>query len=147
MSSDRPARVAMIDDNPADVLLARLFLRREKLALEVTRHATGEAFLDAMENGQPQPDLALVDLNLPLMRGADLLRRARGALWARDVTFGVVSGSSDPADRAESLAAGAAFFLSKPITLASIEAICAAAPRFVLVENAGARALTLRRAG
>lgn len=145
MPAERPARVAMIDDNPDDVLLARLFLRRACVALDIERHVTAEAFLAAMEAGAPPPDIALVDLNLPMMKGAGLLRRARGAAWAGATTFGVLSGSTDPADRAEALDAGAAFFLSKPLTRATLDAVCAAAPRFRLGPGAdGAEGLLLR---
>jgi CheY-like chemotaxis protein len=145
MTELRPARVAMIDDNPDDILLARLSLRRAKLALDFERFATGEQFLEAMERDPSQaPDLALVDLNLPMLRGAQVLSRAHDAAWSRATVFGVCSGSGDPADRTAALEAGAAFFLGKPLNERSIEMICAAAPRFrISVDADGARRLMI----
>ncbi|MGF1660371.1 MAG: response regulator [Rubrimonas sp.] len=149
MAAHRPARVALIDDNPDDLLLARLFLRRAGIALPFDSWPTGARFLDAMaRNPDLAPDLALVDLNLPVLSGAELLARARAERWARATTFAVCTGSTDPADRAAALDAGAAAFLSKPLTEASLAALCVAAPRFTLRAGAdGLRLLTLGARG
>lgn len=145
MSAPRPARVAVIDDNPDDILLARLFLRRARIALAFDTWATGPQFLDAMAKGPSQPpDLALIDLNLPILTGAELLARARRAPWAAATTFAVCTGSTDPADRAAAMLAGAAAFLPKPLTGESLEQLCRAAPRFALGPGPdGGRMLTV----
>jgi CheY-like chemotaxis protein len=147
MPKFRPARVVVIDDNRDDLVLMRLALRRAGLALDFEAFRTGDAFLSAMaargEAGAAPPDLALVDLNLPMTRGADVIRRTRTAPWGRAMTLGVCSGSTDPADRAECAAAGAAFFVSKPVTGETIAAIARAAPAFDLGPDGGGR-LTLR---
>ncbi len=133
MPAFRPARVAIVDDNPDDLLLARLFLRRARIALEFQTHLTGEAFLESMaRTPELAPDLALIDLNLPVLRGAQVLARARGAAWARRTIFAVCSGSCDPADREEALKAGARAFLEKPLDARSIEDLCALTPELAL---------------
>lgn len=145
MAALRPARVALIDDNPDDILLARLFLRRARIALPFDAYPTGEAFLAAMERAPgAAPDVALIDLNLPMLRGAQVLRRACAADWARRTAFVACTGSCDPADRAAALEAGASAFLEKPLTERSIDTLCARVPGLALQTDAdGARLLMI----
>ena len=145
MSDTRPARVAVIDDNPDDILLARLFLRRAGIVLDFETWPTAASFLAAMTQAPSRaPDLALLDLNLPGLSGVELLESIREAPWAAATTFVVCSGSTDPADQVAARRAGATAFLPKPLTEDSLSEICAAVPRFSLAPSAaGPRHLTI----
>jgi CheY-like chemotaxis protein len=158
VTPSRPARLALVDDNGDDLVLTRLAFRRAGLALDFESFTTGERFLEAMaaraaDGGDPDdaalrpaataamPDLVLVDLNLPLLRGSDVIRGARAATWSGAMVLGVCSGSVDPADRALCAEAGAAFFLPKPVTAATLAEIARVCPRFGLGALGDARTL------
>ncbi|MEM1332256.1 MAG: response regulator [Actinomycetota bacterium] len=59
------------------------------------------------------PDLVLADWNMPVMTGIEMLRKLRGDDNA--VTVGFVTSESTDEIREDAAAAGASFFLSKPI--------------------------------
>jgi CheY-like chemotaxis protein len=63
----------------------------------------------------PRPAAILLDLNMPGGTGIGTIVRLKGDAALRDIPVVVVSGSDDPADRADSLRAGAAAFVTKPI--------------------------------
>ncbi len=62
-----------------------------------------------------QPDLILLDLNLPDMTGSDVLRQLREAPATAAIPVIILSGTHDATARMEALAAGADDFLTKPV--------------------------------
>jgi CheY-like chemotaxis protein len=63
---------------------------------------------------QHQPDLVLVDLNLPDIDGETVLRRIRAEPRTRDTPVVVLSADATPGQVARLLAAGANDYLTKP---------------------------------
>jgi DNA-binding response OmpR family regulator len=110
------------DDDAALCFLLQEFLEEEGYAVESVR--TGPAALTRLAAGDV--DLALVDRRLPGLDGAEVCRRARAAAppGARRVPIVVVSALGER-ERAETLAAGADDYLSKPFELDDVLAIVA----------------------
>ena len=110
------------EDNPADVYLIQLALKRHNIACEVHIVGDGESavrFIEKTENDEssPCPSLALLDLNLPRVRGDQILQRLRGSSrWCR-VPVIVISSSRSNMDRAAAMNSGASAFFSKPTGL------------------------------
>ncbi len=106
------ARVLVIDDSS----LVRLYYRSalEKAGLLVEQAING---IEAMEKVLSEPfDLLLVDVNMPRMDGFTFLRSLRSA--AGDVATTpalMISTESEMRDIAEARAAGANFYLVKPV--------------------------------
>lgn len=69
------------------------------------------------------PDLALLDLSLPVMDGYELARRIRAIVPA--VRLVAISGYGRESDRCRSIGAGFAEHLVKPLDLARLRAIAA----------------------
>ncbi len=63
----------------------------------------------------PQPDLVVLDLQMPAGDGQSTLARLRAMTRTAALPVVVVSATTDPAIRAQVLALGATSFVSKPV--------------------------------
>ncbi len=107
------ARVLVVDDSS----LVRLYYRTalEEAGFEVEQAING---IEAMEKVLSEPfDLVIVDVNMPRMDGFTFLRSLRsGAAGVATVPALMISTESDVQDVSEAGAAGANFYLVKPVT-------------------------------
>jgi len=117
MSGKRMRRVLVIDDEPD--MAEWLALTVAGAGYEV-RVATRGAEADALFTSW-QPDAALVDLVLPDVNGADLVRRFKSVLPRTEVL--VISGQGSIPRAVEAIKAGATYFLEKPIDAESVLAM------------------------
>jgi two-component system chemotaxis response regulator CheY len=107
------ARILVIDDSS----LVRLYYRStlEKAGFHVEQAING---IEAIEKVlSEQFDLVIVDVNMPRMDGITFLRSLRsGAPDAATVPALMISTESEMQDVSEARAAGANFYLVKPVT-------------------------------
>jgi CheY-like chemotaxis protein len=104
--------VLYIDDNPANVrLVERLIEQRPGLRFMAAH--LGQLGLDLAR--EHQPDLILLDLHLPDMEGAAVLRAIRQDPQLRQTPVVVLSAEAEPDLAAQMLAAGAQGYLMKPL--------------------------------
>jgi CheY-like chemotaxis protein len=110
-----------IDDSRDDLFYVDFIRKRRKLALEMVCFSTTQAALEVLEEreaaGQELPQLLIVDLYMPLHGGLSLIRKLRGDGRFSHMRLGVCSGSDADEDRSRALAAGADFYIEKPIDL------------------------------
>jgi CheY-like chemotaxis protein len=105
---DRPKRHFIIVDDDKDVrYFIRRVIQRRFTRVEIGEASDGLEALRLFEHGGA--DLMVIDHNLPLLSGTDLVRELR----ARNTTIPIVMVSSFPAVRAEAMSAGATSFVSK----------------------------------
>jgi CheY-like chemotaxis protein len=111
----RPA-IVLVEDSPADCYLFQEALKAHSVETDLTVFHDGEdalSFLVTAEAVGPQPQLFVLDLNLPRVDGFTLLQHLRAsARFAHSLVI-VLTSSNNPADRAESLKLGATRFLRK----------------------------------
>jgi len=100
-------RILVVDDDPQILRALRINLRAR--AYEVDAAADGAAALRAA--AAHPPDLVVLDLGLPDMDGADVIRGLRG--WST-VPIIVLSGRAGGTDKVEALDAGADDYVTKP---------------------------------
>jgi two-component system KDP operon response regulator KdpE len=100
-------RVLVVDDEPQIVRALRINLRARQY--EVDTAADGASALRAASHHHP--DLVVLDLGLPDMEGADVIRGLRG--WT-SVPIIVLSGRVDGRDKVDALDAGADDYITKP---------------------------------
>ena len=101
-------RVLYIEDSQDARILVRRLLQGKYLVLETGDPLDG---LSLAEN--TQPDLVLIDENLPGMKGSEVATRLRRIL--PDARLVIISAETAEGARERALAAGAAGFIGKPI--------------------------------
>jgi CheY-like chemotaxis protein len=104
--------IFVIEDNAGDVLLIRQILQQQQIPIQVHVARDGAQAMFMLAEGRFQPDLILLDLNLPMVSGSWFLARSKPK--APVVVF---SSSSNPADIQESTELGAKEFVQKPSDL------------------------------
>ncbi|MBZ8140803.1 hypothetical protein CLD22_12945 [Rubrivivax gelatinosus] len=120
-----PRQILYVEDNAVNAeLMIGLLEARAPLRVEVA--TSGRRGLErALEL---QPDLVLVDLQLPDLPGLELLRRLKADPRTSGLTCLAVSAEAGGAEAAAARAAGASAFLAKPL---DVDALLAAVDRFV----------------
>ena len=120
----RKGRILYIEDNPVNVLLVEeLVASRDDLSiLSVGTGAEGVSHARRL-----QPDLVLVDMQLPDFDGFEVLRRLRAQPETAALTCIALSANAMPEDIALALKAGFSDYWTKPINLrmflTSLEAV------------------------
>jgi CheY-like chemotaxis protein len=112
-----PLRVLLAEDNPGDVVLVRDALRQQSLNFELVVVDNGDkirSFLDAPERNHPNPDVLLLDLNLPRVDGPDMFRLLREHPCCCDAPLIVITSSDSPRDRAWTEEFRVAHYFRKP---------------------------------
>ena len=112
--------VLLVEDSDDDVWAARRAFQRHRMGDRLARVRTGEealrylqASLDS-ENGAPvRPRVIFLDLNLPGIRGLEVLRQIRADERMRLIPVVVITSSNRDSDVDESYRLGANSFVSK----------------------------------
>ncbi len=110
-SGERRRRVLIVDDDPVFALLAAATLEQAGFAAPVA-HGPAEA-LALLE--REEPDLLLLDVELPGVSGFDLCARIRATPAGVDVPIIMVTGNDDTASIARAYEVGATDFINKPV--------------------------------
>lgn len=118
-------KLLLIEDNPDDVAIVSRLVRTSTLPVELTTLSDGLHALDWMTQTDHRPDLILLDLGLPGLRGTDVLQRIKANAQLNDVPVIIVSGSQDDDDILEGLRLGAHSHIVKPIARADFAWIVA----------------------
>ena len=107
----------VVDDSSAmRKIISRILAN---LGFEVVEAENGRAALDVLESGTV-PDIALVDWNMPVMDGLELVHEVRANDAWRTVSLMMVTTESEQSQIVRALAAGAHEYLIKPFTPDSI---------------------------
>lgn len=103
-----------VEDNPANLKLGEhLLLRRPGVRLLTA--TTGSLGIEVARN--LQPDVILMDINLPDFSGFEALRILRGNAATARIPVIALSANAMPRDIEKGLEAGFVFYLTKPIKL------------------------------
>jgi len=117
---DHGITIMLVEDNPEDVFLTKRVLRRCKLDSMLQLATDGQEAFDALSRaanaGDDLPDLLLLDINLPVMGGIDLLRRLKKDERFDDIFVVMLTSSNMDDDIQKSYDLGANTYLVKPIS-------------------------------
>jgi CheY-like chemotaxis protein len=119
----KPLRILLIEDNPADVALTRLTLKESGRLHELLVIGDGEAALAYLRVASPPPDLIVLDLNLPKIDGFAVLEQLRRMPAGGQVPVAVLTSSQLAEDRERALMLGADAFLEKPGSLSGYKGL------------------------
>ena len=103
----------VVDDSRAMRLIIRRILEAE--GYEVSEASDGKEALELLA-AAPKPDLALIDWNMPVLDGLELVSAMRKDPDARQVALMMVTTENEPDQIVRALAAGAHEYLIKPFT-------------------------------
>jgi CheY-like chemotaxis protein len=118
-----PIVILLLEDDLADQKLIKLSLRNEKIANTLYTVQTGEEGLDFLysrgkySDGTPQPDLILLDLNMPGMGGKEFLRLIKEDERLKQIPVVIVTTSEAEKDIIDSYKLQASGYVHKPVTL------------------------------
>ena len=119
MTADITQPIVIIDDSFEDVEITTHLLKGLGVGQPIVHLPDGVAarsYIQNSGNGEgARPALVLLDLNLPLVHGYDLLLEIRRAEWLRLVPVLILSTSNNPRDIERCYAGGANSFLTKPV--------------------------------
>jgi CheY-like chemotaxis protein len=112
----------MADDDEDDCYLVRECLRETGLSVDFRDLRDGEALMDYLNHRgeyreigkSPQPDLILLDLNMPKKNGREALLEIKSDPVLRNIPIVIFTTSNEPGDIALCQNAGACDFFVKP---------------------------------
>jgi two-component system, chemotaxis family, response regulator Rcp1 len=113
--------ILLIEDSRADAKIIERALREGDVAHRLTVIADGRHALDYLfslrDEGNPverEPDLILLDLNLPGIDGCQVLTQIKGDAFLRMIPVVILTTSSREEDILQTYLAGANSYISKP---------------------------------
>ena len=123
MDGLEPLTILLVEDDPADQKLIKTSLRNQKIVNDLYVVNSGEEGMDFLHrhgnysNGTPQPDLILLDLNMPGMGGKEFLRQIKGEENLKQIPVVILTTSDAERDIIDSYKLQASGYVRKPVTL------------------------------
>ena len=110
----RRCKVLYIEDNPTNIrLLQQIFTCYPQLELDIAE----EAFLGIYKTRSQQPDLVILDINLPGMDGYQVLEVLKNDPTTREIPVIGLSANAMPYDIERGLSSGFYDYLTKPVDI------------------------------
>lgn len=121
-TNSRPIRVLLIEDNPGDIRLTQEAFRENKMLNHLSVVKDGvEAIVFLRQEAQyanaPQPDLILLDLNLPKKDGREVLAEIKTDPNLKLIPVVILTTSDADEDILKSYELHANCYIKKPVDL------------------------------
>ena len=118
-------QLLLVEDNEVDTWLTQDTLRESRAPVRVHIVADGKEALDFLRKNAPfeqapTPDVLLLDLNMPVMTGIELLQFLKSSESFKRIPVVVLSTSSHPKDVQAAQQFEAAAYLTKPLSVDQI---------------------------
>jgi chemotaxis family two-component system response regulator Rcp1 len=117
--ASEPIRVLLVDDNPADAMLAQELITETNIPALVSVVTDGERAINFIEEmifcKAEMPELVLLDLNMPKRNGHEVLRLLRGMPDIMTMLIVIYTGSRSLFDLETARVSGANGYIVKPI--------------------------------
>lgn len=124
-------KIVLVEDNPADVLLAEIALQNMQCDNELLHFSNGVEFVKYLPAAKlDQISLVLLDLNMPMMNGWEVLEYLRTDATFSKLPVVVFSCSAAAQDVASCYSLGANAFVRKPTDLDTFDEIMASIVSF-----------------
>ena len=133
-SRHKPKEILLVEDNPWDADLFRSCIGD---SADVTvAPSGGEAFSRMFRRGvfasEPLPDIVILDLNIPILTGHELLNAIKAHSETSRIPVVVWSGSENPKDIRKAYELGACSYMLKQVDVLDMEAAIRAFAEFWL---------------
>lgn len=118
-----PIEILLVEDNPDDVELTLLALKRGKLANRIHVVRDGEEALNllfcrenyAARSFDTPPRVVLLDLKLPKVDGLEVLRQLKNDARTRSIPVVVMTSSKEQRDMIDGYQLGVNSYIQKPV--------------------------------
>jgi CheY-like chemotaxis protein len=122
----RSAEILLVDDNEDDVYLTRRAFRGTRMPVNLHHVDNGEkclAFLrkEAPYAGTPNPDLVLLDINMPVMDGHEVLEAINADARLRHQAVVVLTTSAEESDVRAMYGRRCNSYITKPVDFEKFE--------------------------
>ena len=123
MEKIKPANILLVEDDPGDQKLIKTSLKNQKIGNKVYTVDSGEEAMDFLylrdkySDCAPQPDLILLDLNMPGMGGKEFLRRIKGDEKMKTIPVIILTSSDSDEDILDTYNLHASGYVKKPVKL------------------------------
>jgi CheY-like chemotaxis protein len=118
----REVTILLVEDDAGHARLIEKNLRRANITNEIVPVGDGQAALDYLaakgERGagrRPPPILVLLDLNLPVLDGYQVLQRMKADEGTKRIPVVVLTTTDDPREVAKCYGLGCNVFITKPV--------------------------------
>jgi response regulator RpfG family c-di-GMP phosphodiesterase len=111
--------VLIVDDNQPNLLVYKAVVRNLSDCNPITFASSSEALAWSQGN---EPDVLIVDFNMPPPNGLEFIRRFRAMPGKSDIPILMITADTDKALRYKALESGATDFLTKPIDAIELSA-------------------------
>lgn len=108
--------ILLVEDDPDDIDLFGYALEDNAVDCQLEVIMEGDGVLPYLSSLVNQPDVVVLDLNLPKVPGRDVLQQIKTAPQLRSIPVAVLTTSSAKEDADSCYALGADRFLTKPAT-------------------------------
>ena len=109
------ARVLLVDDEPSDLMIAKMASKRTKVIRDLKVFSDPVQALKFLQESEDWlPHLIISDLNMPRLNGFELLEELKKDSRLKAIPVVVLSTSSDPRDVRKSYELSANSYVTKP---------------------------------
>ncbi|HEY8970397.1 MAG TPA: response regulator [Puia sp.] len=124
----KPINILLVEDNPGDILLARVAFEKSKYSVNIDVAMDGGEALDflykrGMFAEAPTPDLILLDLNLPAISGSEVLADIKNDEELRVIPVIILTTSQAEWDIIKCYRLHANCFVNKPFGFESFDKV------------------------
>jgi DNA-binding response OmpR family regulator len=125
--------VYLVDDDPDDREIIREALIENSYKGPVLPFENGKMLLNQLANPgtDAKPDVVILDLNMPLLSGFEVLEELRKHQSFNKIPVIVLTASSKKEDEIRSFELGCNFFMTKPSKISEYLILTAAVKKFI----------------
>ncbi|HEX6914351.1 MAG TPA: response regulator [Chitinophagaceae bacterium] len=116
----KAVNIVLIEDDVDDVDILQEALKDRKIPFEMRVIRDGSAAVEYIRSTTEQPEIIVMDFNLPRVHGREVVHKIRSTERFRKIPILILSTSSLEADIDYAYQAGASKYLVKPATLEAI---------------------------
>ena len=109
--------VYLVDDDEDDIALVReaLFIHSYKGPVDTANN--GRVLMEKLVKHEVDPDVIVMDLNMPVKNGFDTLKEIKTNPLLKDIPIIILTASSSKTDEGRCFELGCDYFYSKPVAL------------------------------